>query len=78
MTTNEELAMHDPLDIQPDPIIPAYTTGAAEIGVAPHTLRRAWQRGEIELIRVSPGKIGLRRSELNRYLSERVIRHEKA
>ena len=59
-----------------DLIIPLQV-GAAEIGISSWTLRRAGERGEIEFIRVSKRRLGVRRSELNRYLSERVVRHDK-
>jgi hypothetical protein len=67
----------DHLDTHFDPIIPAFTIGCTELGIAPQTLRRAWARGEIELIRVSKRRVGMRRSEIRRYLSERVMRHDK-
>ena len=56
-----------------DPLIPP-AIAAAEIGVSTDTLRRAWRRKDIEVIRVSKRRLGIRRSELARYLNERVVK----
>jgi len=56
---------------QPDPILPI-EFAALEAGVCSRTLRRCHDRKEIEFIRISPRRIGVRRSELARFINERA------
>ena len=56
-----------------DPLIPP-TVAAEEMGISIDTLRRAWRRGDIKVFQISPRRLGVRRSEITRYLSERLAK----
>jgi len=54
-----------------DPILPL-DYAACELGFSSRTLKRWHELGELEFIRLSPrGRIGIRRSELTRFINER-------
>ena len=62
---------------QADPVL-AVDDAAVEVGLSSKTLRRLYDRGEIEFIKLSERRIGIRRSELARFLNERAHRGVKA
>lgn len=51
-----------------DPIVPL-RIAAAHVGVHPDTLKNAAKRGKLKMLRISQRKLGIRESELNRYLN---------
>ena len=59
-----------PLPIGTDPVL-TLDHSAEVAGVSTYTLRRARNRGEIKILQLSPRRIGIRLSELNRWLNER-------
>jgi hypothetical protein len=56
-----------------DPLI-SPAVAAEELGISIDTLRRAWRRRDIQVFQISPRRLGIRRSEINRYLSERIAK----
>lgn len=54
-----------------DPVVPL-KDAAVVAGVHAQTLKNECRRGRIVLIRVSERRIGIRKSELNRYLDSRI------
>jgi hypothetical protein len=59
-----------------DPILPlAYA--AYELGLCVRTLKRYHEDGELEIIRLSARRIGVRRSELTRFINKRAHRAVK-
>lgn len=46
-------------------------TAAAALDVSHDTLERIIARGELRLIRITPRRVGIRRSELERYITAR-------
>jgi len=59
-----------PFPVGTDPVL-TLDRSAEVAGVSPYTLRRAGNRREIKILRLSPRRIGIRLSELNRWLNER-------
>jgi len=61
-----------------DPILPL-DYAACELGFSSRTLKRWHELGELEFIRLSPrGRIGIRRSELTRFINERCSARQPA
>jgi hypothetical protein len=56
-----------------DPVV-KITDAATAIGVSLCTLKRIAERNEIKIIRLSPRRLGIRASELNRFLESRETR----
>jgi hypothetical protein len=56
---------------QPDPVLPV-DFAALEVGLSSRTLRRCHERGEIQFVKLSPRRIGIRRSELERFITSRA------
>lgn len=52
------------------PIDQVYTINEAAtmIGVSPETLRRRIKEGKIKMLRMSPARVGIRSSEVQRFL----------
>jgi len=55
-----------------DPVLPIHDAAILAGNVHRCTLRRCANRGELQLIRVSPRRIGVRKSELLRWLDSRA------
>jgi len=55
-----------------EPIV-SLAEAAKASGVHKMTLRNCGKRGEIEIIQLSPRRIGIRKSELVRWLNSRAI-----
>ena len=45
---------------------------AAKAGVSPATLKRCSERGEIQILKLSPRRVGIRLSRLNAWLDSRA------
>jgi hypothetical protein len=60
-----------------DPVLPI-GFAANELGVCTRTLKRYHALGLLEFIKLSPRRLGVRRSELTRFVNERACRGVKA
>jgi excisionase family DNA binding protein len=48
-------------------------TAAAALDISHDTLQRIIARGELRMIRITPRRVGIRRSELERYITSREV-----
>ena len=65
MTTNTNPG-HLPADI--DPLLPLDELAVLAGNVHRATLRRCFKRGELQFVRISPRRVGVRKSEAIRWL----------
>jgi excisionase family DNA binding protein len=63
-----------PYVIQAQDRVLAIPEAALLAGVSVDTLRRVARRGELTILRLSPRRIGIRASELARWLASREVR----
>ena len=55
-----------------DPVLPM-AVAAKSVAMHRDTLLRCWRRKELKIIKLSPRKLGVRKSELERWLSSRTL-----